>query len=314
MKLVEIAAIIKGAVYGNSEFEVQGVMPPEQAQPSDLAFLMDSAVATNAGAVVSRQEMPGKSGIVVTDPKEAMYCLLKELAAVEKSSGVSPQSLIEGGVELGDNCTVEPFAVIKKGARVGNNTYIGAQCYIDEGVVIGESCRICPGTVIYKHTQVGDFVVIDSNTVIGKEGFGFVKQARYERIRHIGGVIVGNFVEIGSGVTIDRGTIGNTVIGDGTKIDNQVHIAHNVRIGRDCIIMGQCGIAGSSKIGNNVVLCGQVGISDHLNLTDGVVVYAKSGVFKSLKHGTSYSGIPAREHSAALKAMARLYREIRAAE
>lgn len=308
MKLVEIAAIINGTLYGDGEFEVAAVLPPEQAGASDLTFLTD-AMPTMAGAIIGRQAVPGKSGIVVSDPKEAMYSLLKVLAAAEKSTGISPQAIIEDGAEPGENCTIEPFAVIRKGAHLGNNTYIGAHCYVDENVVVGGGCRLGPGTVLYKRTQVGDYCTVDAGTVIGKEGFGFIRQTRYERIRHIGGVIIGDFVEIGSNVTIDRGTIGNTVIGDGTKIDNQVHIAHNVRVGRDCIIMGQCGIAGSSKIGNNVVLCGQVGISDHLELADGVVVYAKSGVFKSLKDAARYSGTPAREHGAALRAMARLYRE-----
>jgi UDP-3-O-[3-hydroxymyristoyl] glucosamine N-acyltransferase len=241
-----------------------------------------------------------------------MFRLLRVFAKVEKKSEVSQRAAIEYGARLASSCTVEPFTVIKKNAQVGHGTYIGAQCYIDEGVVIGASCRILPNTVIYKHTQLGNFVTVDSNTVIGKEGFGYVKRERYERVRHIGGVIIGDFVEIGSGVSIDRGTIGNTVIGEGTKIDNQVHIAHNVRIGRNCIIMGQAGIAGSSKIGDNVILCGQVGISDHLEVQDDVVVLAKSGVFKSLKQGAKYSGIPAREHSAVLKALARLYQNIEA--
>ena len=305
--------MINGAVYGDGDFEVASVQPPEQAQPADLTFLVDAGAVTSAGAVVSKEVVPGKSGIVVSDPKEAMYCLLKVLAAAETSAGISPQSIIETGVEMGANCTVEPFALVRAAARVGDNTYIGAQCYIDEGVVVGAGCRLGPGTVLYKRTQVGDYCTVDAGTVIGKEGFGFIRQARYERIRHIGGVIIGDFVEIGSGVTIDRGTIGNTVVGDGTKIDNQVHIAHNVRVGRDCIIMGQCGIAGSSKIGNNVVLCGQVGIGDHLDIADNVVVYAKSAVFKPLQKVARYSGIPAREHGAVLRALARLYREVGAA-
>jgi UDP-3-O-[3-hydroxymyristoyl] glucosamine N-acyltransferase len=151
--------------------------------------------------------------------------------------------------------------------------------------------------------------MINSSAVIGKEGFGYVRRKRYEKIPHIGGVIIESFVEIGSGVTIDRGTIGDTVIGEGTKLDNQVHVAHNVKIGKNCIIMGQTGIAGSSRIGDNVILCGQVGISDHLQIENDVIVYAKSGVFKSLNQGKKYSGNPAREHDAVLRAMARLYRK-----
>jgi len=310
VKLTDIAVIVDGAVYGDGEFDVKNVLPPPEAQPSDLTFLFDAPLDTNAGAVVSHSKIDGKSGIVVKDVKEAMFRLLRKFASVEKKSEISQRSIIEEGAKLASSCTVEPFTIIKNGAQVGHGTSVGAQCYIDEGVVIGASCRISPNTVIYKHTQIGNHVMVDSNTVIGKEGFGYVRKERYERIRHIGGVIIGDFVEIGSGVSIDRGTVGNTVVGEGTKIDNQVHIAHNVRIGRNCIIMGQSGIAGSSKIGNNVVLCGQVGISDHLEIQDDVVVYAKSGVFKPLKQGVKYSGIPAREHSAVLRAIARLYQHI----
>jgi UDP-3-O-[3-hydroxymyristoyl] glucosamine N-acyltransferase len=310
VKLTDIAVIVEGVVYGDGEFDVKNVLPPAEAQSSELTFLFDAPLETNAGAVISHSKIDGKSGIVVKDVKEAMFRLLREFAKVEKKTEISPRSIIEKGAELASSCAVEPFTIIKNGAHVGHGTSIGAQCYIDEGVVIGANCRISPNSVICKHTQVGNHVTVDSNTVVGKEGFGYVRKERYERIRHIGGVIIGDFVEIGSGVTIDRGTVGNTVIGEGTKIDNGVHIAHNVRIGRNCIIMGQSGIAGSSKIGNNVVLCGQVGVSDHLEIEDDVVVYAKSGVFKSLKQGVNYSGIPAREHGAVLRAIARLYQNI----
>ncbi len=307
MKLADIVTIIGGKVYGNSDFEVRNIMPPEDASASDLTFLFDASVNTNAGAVICQHEIIGKSGIVARDPKEAMFVLLRAFARAETRGGVSTLSNIEAGAELEASCTVEPFAVIRRESRIGAATYIGAHCYIDEGVVIGENCRIHPNTSIYRRAQIGRFVVIESNSVIGKEGFGYIKRERYERMRHIGGVIIGDFVEIGSGVTIDRGTIGNTVIGEGTKIDNQVHIAHNVRIGRDCIIMGQSGIAGSAILGNSVIICGQVGISDHVKIADGVIVYAKSAVFKSLGEAKRYSGIPAREHHAVLRAIARLY-------
>lgn len=308
MKLSEIGGIIGGRVYGNSDFEVRNILPPEEASASDLTFLFDASATTNAGVVISKHEVMGKSGIVTGDPREAMFILLRAFARAEARGGVSTLSDVEADAELADSCTVEPFAVIRRKSRIGAATCIGAHCYIDEGVVIGDNCRIHPNTSIFKRTQIGKYVVIESNSVIGKEGFGYIKRKRYERMRHIGGVIIGDFVEIGSGVTIDRGTIGNTVIGEGTKIDNQVHVAHNVRIGKDCIIMGQSGIAGSVTVGNSVIICGQVGISDHVKIADGVIVYAKSAVFKSLAKGKKYSGIPAREHRAVLRAIARLYR------
>ncbi len=310
MKLGEIAQLVKGVVYGSAEFDAKNILPPAEAGPSDLTFVFAGPVETEAGAIVSEEEIAGRNGVVVRDVRDAMFCLLRAFSRVDRRSEISQRAIIEEGVKLASSCSVEPFTMIKRDAEIGHGTQVGAQCYIDEGVRVGANCRIAPGVVIYKHTQIGNFVAVDSNSVIGKEGFGYVKKERYERIRHIGGVIIGDYVEIGSGVSIDRGTVGNTVVGEGTKIDSLVHIAHNVRIGKNCIIMGQSGIAGSSRIGDSVVLCGQVGIADHLEIEDNVIVYAKSGVFKSLKKGGKYSGIPAREHGAVLKALARLYRDI----
>jgi UDP-3-O-[3-hydroxymyristoyl] glucosamine N-acyltransferase len=307
MKLKEIAAICGGVPYGDKELEVRNILPPDEAHALDLTFLFDVKTETDAGVIVADWKTQGKSGIMVKDTKHAMFNLLKTLARDRKPMGVSTKCEIEDGVRLPKSCTVEPFSVIRKGTVIGSNTYIGAHCYIDENVTIGDNCEIQPNVLVYTHTRIGNFVVIGGNSVIGKEGFGYYKLERYERIRHIGGVIIEGFVEIGSNVTVDRGTIGHTVIGEGTKIDNKVHIAHNVKIGKNCLIMGQSGIAGSSRLGNNVILCGQVGISDHLQVEDDVIVYAKSGVFKSLKRGRKYSGTPAREHSAVLRAIARMY-------
>ncbi len=309
MKLSEIAIIINGSRYGR-DLEVKNILPPEDARKNDVTFLFNPSKKTRAGAIIGSHKIAGKSGIVVHNPQEAMYIFLKKISTASRRTRISPDAVIEEEVSIPRSCVIEPFAVIKKGARIGSGTCIGAHAYIDESVSVGKNCEIHANTIIYKNTRIGDFVSVSSNTVVGKEGFGYLRRrSRYERLRHIGGVVIRNFVEIGSNVTIDRGTIGNTVLGEGTKIDNQVHIAHNVKIGKHCIIMGQVGIAGSTKIGNNVILCGQVGIGDHLKIGDNVVVYAKSGVFKSLPHNREYSGTPAREHRAVLRALARLYKE-----
>jgi UDP-3-O-[3-hydroxymyristoyl] glucosamine N-acyltransferase len=309
VKLFEIAHYVKGSVYGNKNFNITDILPPDDAKKNNLTFLFDSSVKTNAGAIITDRKLKGKNGIVVKNPKEAMYLLLKKLSKQNRKKYISNKSIIEPDVVLPRNCVIEPFSIIKEDVKIGNGTYIGTHCVIDEGVIIGKNCEIHSNTIIYKNTKIGDYVLINANTVIGKEGFGYIKKKRYERFKHIGGVIIKDFVEIGSNVTIDRGTIGFTIINEGTKIDNTVHIAHNVKIGKNCIIMGQVGIAGSAKIGNNVILCGQVGISDHLEIGDGVIVYAKSGVFKPLIKNKKYSGIPAREHDIVLKALARLYKE-----
>ena len=307
MKLKDLTGIVEGVVYGDREFEIKSILPPEEARESDLTFLFDAKASTNAGVIIGSEKIESKNGIVVRNVKQAMFLLLRHLGRHDKPKGISQHSIVDKDVHLAKSCTVEPYAVIGRNTIVGNNSYIGAHCFIDEQVVIGDNCEIHPNVTVYARTKIGNFVSIGANSVIGKEGFGYFKSGKYERIRHIGGVIIEDFVELGGNVTVDRGTIGDTVIAEGTKVDNLVHIAHNVKIGKNCLIMGQSGIAGSSRLGNNVVLCGQVGISDHLEIEDDVVVYAKSGVFKTLKKSREYSGIPAREHSAVLRAIARLY-------
>lgn len=309
MKLSEISEIVKGRIFGRKSMKIREILPPEDAGSSDLTFLFDTQQKTRAGMVVALKRVKGKSGVVVKDPKRAMYVLLKHIAQHKFKAGISLRSLIGHGVVLPRHCRVEPFTIIRENVRIGNSTYIGAHCYIDAHVIIGRFCTIHPHVVILNGSKLGDHVEVHANTVIGNEGFGFIKNKGYKRIRHIGAVVIEDFVEIGANVTIDRGTIGNTVIGMGTKIDNLVQIAHNVKIGQDCILMGQVGIAGSAKLGNNVTLCGQVGVSDHITIGSNTVVYAKSAVLKSIPPNKEYSGIPAREHRAALRALARLYKK-----
>jgi len=307
--LRDINQIIKGSIFGRKDLKINKILPPDQALFGDLTFLFDHEQKTRASMVVALKRVKGKSGVLVKNPKRAMFILLKHLAQEKFKSGVSLRSLIGQDVVLPKHCRIEPFAIVRENVKIGKGTYIGAHCYIGANVVIGQFCTIHPHAVILTGSKIGNHVEVHANTVIGEEGFGFMKNKGYKRIRHIGGVVINDFVEIGANVTIDRGTIGNTIIGKGSKIDNLVQIAHNVKIGQDCLLMGQVGIAGSAKIGNNVTLCGQVGVSDHVEIGDNVVVYAKSAVLKSIPSDKQYSGIPAREHRAVLRALARLYKE-----
>ncbi|GAF80327.1 unnamed protein product, partial [marine sediment metagenome] len=203
MKLHEIARIVHGTIYGQKIFVIDKILPPDDAGKHDLTFLFDPSIKTRAGAIISDKKIKKKNGIIVTNPKEAMYVLLKTLSKTSKKRDISSLSLIESNVALPRSCIIEPFAVIKKGANIGSRTCIGAHCFIDEGVIIGENCEIHPNTTIYKNTEIGNYVVIHANTVVGKQGFGYIKKKRYERLKHIGGVSVQDFVEIGSNVTID---------------------------------------------------------------------------------------------------------------
>ncbi len=309
MRLKKIAKIINGTLYGK-DIDIKNVLPPEEADRHSLTFLFDPRTKTSARAVIAQQRVAGKISIVVKDSKKAMYLLLKQISRTKTKPHIAQQTRIEKNVHIPESCTIESYTIIKQGAKIGTGCFIGSGVYIDKNVVIGDYCTIEHHAVIYENTRIGNYVCIGANSVIGKEGFGYIKSRTYKRIKHIGGVIIQNFVEIGGNVTIDRATIGNTIIGRGTKIDNLVHIAHNVHIGKNCLVMGQAGIAGSTNIGDNVILCGQSGVSDHLTIGNNVVIYAKSAVFSNLAPDKKYSGIPAREHYIVLKALARLYRNL----
>lgn len=307
MQLKEIARIVRGRFYGNN-LEIKSILPPEEAKKDSLTFLFNPAVRTRAGAVIAVKKISGKSGVIVSDCKKAMFYLLKKIAHRKRTPEIGEKVMIEKGVKIPRSCTIEPYTIVRSDVKIGRGCYIGAGVYLDEGVIIGDHCTIGHHTVIYPNTIIGNFVEIGANSVIGKQGFGYVRFKRYKKLSHIGGVLIKDYVEIGANVAIDRGTIGHTIIDTGTKIDNLVHIAHNVRIGKNCLIMGQVGIAGSARIGDNVILCGQSGVSDHITIGKNVIVYAKSAVFSNLAPYKQYSGIPAREHYTVLKALARLYK------
>jgi len=193
-----------------------------------------------------------------------------------------------------------------KTARIGENTQIMAGAVVGEQVRIGKNCLIYPNVVIYNHTEIGDNVVIHANSVIGADAYYFQKQGEkgYVKMHTCGRVLIKNNVEIGAGCTIDKGVSGDTIIGEGTKLDNQVHIGHGVVIGKHCLLAAQVGVAGKTHIGNNVILWGQVGVSKSLHIGDGAVVYAQSGVPKSIAGGKSYFGSPVQEARAKMKEMA----------
>jgi UDP-3-O-[3-hydroxymyristoyl] glucosamine N-acyltransferase len=308
MNLSEIARVVRGRTFGRKDIRIRSIQPPETAGAADLTFLFDREVKTRARAVIATGPVPGKSGVIVRSPRLAMYRLLKRIAAPAGRPAVSVRAEIEDRAVIGRMCRIESFALIRGGSRIGHHAEIGAHCYIDERVRIGNYFSLGPNSVILGDVTIGDFVAIGPNCVVGKSGFGFMKLDRYERMPHIGGLRIRDYVEIGGNVAIDRGTIGDTVIGAGTKIDNLVHIGHNVRLGRNCLVMGQVGVAGSTVCGDNVVLCGQVGLTDHIRIGDRAVILAKSGVFKTVPSNAVWSGIPAREHQAVLKALARIYK------
>jgi UDP-3-O-[3-hydroxymyristoyl] glucosamine N-acyltransferase len=223
-------------------------------------------------------------GLYYADGSEAMRRRERTIA----------QSPIHPSAVIGEDVIVEPGAIVGPEARIGSGTIISSGAVIGFRVVVGRDCRIGPCASMI-HAIVGDRVIVHQGARLGQDGFGFVMSAKgHTKIRQIGRLIIGNDVEIGANTTIDRGALEDTVIGEGTKIDNLVHIAHNVKIGRYCLIAGQCGISGSATLGDLTALGGQVGVKDHVKIGSGVQLAARAGVINDLPSGATYGGWPAR--------------------
>jgi UDP-3-O-[3-hydroxymyristoyl] glucosamine N-acyltransferase len=219
---------------------------------------------------------------------------------------VDPAATVHPSARLASDAIVDPGVVIGPRVVIGAGTVIGANAVIGADVHIGQECSIGPGSTII-HAVIGDKVICHPGCHIGQDGFRYLPgKDGHVKVPQIGRVIIQNDVEIGAGSTIDRGGIGDTVIGEGTKIDNLVHIAHNVRVGRHCIIAGQCGLAGSVTMGNHVMLGGQVGVADHLAVGDAAMIGAKSGVVSDIPAGEKWMGYPAWPGRAFLRGMTSL--------
>jgi UDP-3-O-[3-hydroxymyristoyl] glucosamine N-acyltransferase len=246
----------------------------------------------------------------VKQPLEKLLSLLPTLYP-EKSAvpGVAPTARIGKGAVIGERVSIGEYAVVGPDAKLAAGVTIGAHCVIGEGVSIGEGTRLWAGATIYPGATLGARTIVHSGVRIGCDGFGYVfRDGVHNKIPHVGRCIIGDDVEIGANTTIDRGSIDDTVVGNGTKIDNLVHIAHNVRIGEKCLIMAQVGIAGSVTVGDGAILAGQAGISGHISIGAGARLAAQAGVFGDVPAGESWSGYPARPHRESLRASAALFK------
>jgi UDP-3-O-[3-hydroxymyristoyl] glucosamine N-acyltransferase len=315
-----IAELVGGVLHGDGTAQVSALAPLDRATASDLSFLANARYAplyenTKAGTVLIAPEFAELAStvparIVVEKPHDAMLTVLPSLYRPPKrESGVHPTARIGRGATLGEDVTIGPYAIVGDGARVGDRTWIESHTVIGAGVVIGADARIYPSVTLYSGTVLGDRVTVHAGARLGSDGFGYVfRNAIHDKIPHVGRCVVENDVEIGANSTIDRGSVDDTVIGAGTKIDNLVHIAHNVRIGRLTLIMAQVGIAGSARIGDGVVLAGQVGLSGHITIGDRARLAAQAGVFGDVPAGETWSGYPARPHRQSLRASAAVLR------
>ena len=304
LTLREIASLVDGKVIGKPDTNISGVSEIQNSLPGTITFLSNPKYKqfltdTQAEAIFVRNDdcLNGKNGIIVSNPQLAMAKTLRHFFP-EKSiiSSIHESAMIDSTASVGSNVFIDVGVVIKPGASIGDNSSIGANVVIGNGAAVGTNCSVKSNVTIYHNVTIGDNCIIHSGTVIGCDGFGYVTEKHiHEKIPQTGNVVIGNDVEIGSNCAIDRATIGVTSIGDMTKIDNLVHIAHNVKVGKGCLITAGFAVAGSTEIGDYCTFAGQVGIAPHVKIGSNSVFAAKSGVTKSLKGGKVYAGFPARE-------------------
>jgi len=311
MTLRELAeAIGAGLVGGEAAAQVLGVTGLENAVPGHIAYVEDQhrlreGEATPALALIAAHGLTSRSKplLLVPNPRLAYARALALFSPrVRVPVGVHPTAVVGEGVSLGREVAVGAQVVIGEGTRIGDRVQLHPLVVLGEEVTIGEDAVLFPSVTLYDGVTVGARVVIHAGSVIGSEGFSYVRDGqRNVHLPHLGTVVIEDEVDIGANVTIDRGTTGATAIGQGSKLDNLVHVGHNVRIGRNCLLAGQVGISGSVTIGDNVVLAGQVGIADHIEVGDAVLAGARAAITQDVPAGTVVYGSPARPRGEQLR-------------
>ncbi|MBI5892125.1 MAG: UDP-3-O-(3-hydroxymyristoyl)glucosamine N-acyltransferase [Deltaproteobacteria bacterium] len=312
--LNELAKIVNGEAIGHGSVLINGAAGIEDAKSGQITFIANPKYAhllskTLASAVIASpdiaQTLKGKNILCVKNPYLAFAKVLKEFTPIEKLyQGIHPNTEINSDVQIGSSPSIYPNVYIDEGARIGSRVALYPGVYVGRDVHIDDDALIYSNVSIRERCKIGKRVIIHCNSVVGSDGFGFAKDgSKLYKVPQTGIVRIEDDVEIGACVTIDRATLGETVIKRGTKIDNLVQIAHNVAIGEDSIIVAQVGISGSTKIGNRVTLAGQVGAAGHIEIGDDIVIGAKSGVTKDLCEKGVFSGFPAIPHKDWLKAV-----------
>ncbi|HWR81969.1 MAG TPA: UDP-3-O-(3-hydroxymyristoyl)glucosamine N-acyltransferase [Candidatus Deferrimicrobium sp.] len=305
LTLADLAERVGGEVAGNSEVVISGAAPIQTATERDISFVANVRYAkylatTRAGAVVLdlTTECSRLPVLRHQRPYLAFALILDELYpdVGQLAPGIHATAMIEEGATVDPTAAIGPFCHVRSGATIGSGSQLVSAVFIGRDVAIGDNCLLYPGVQVMDGCRLGSGIIVHSSTVIGSDGFGFAESDQgLKKIKQVGWVEIEDDVEIGSNTSIDRGALGPTKIGRGTKIDNLVQIAHNVEIGRHCVIVSQVGISGSTKIGDGVMLGGQVGIVGHLEIGDKVRIGAQSGVAKSVPAGQTFFGSPARD-------------------
>ena len=302
----ELAEAIGARLEGDAAMEIAGVAAPERAGARDLIYVetakhAERVAASAAMCIVACEglSLPGKTVLRSAHPKVAFAkaaALLLDRAPI--AAGIHPTAIVAPLARVAEGVSIGPYAVIGEDAHVGAGTQIGAHTVIGAGCWIGENCRIHPRVTLYANVRVGHRVEIHAGAVIGADGFGYAfGGGKYWKFPQVGIVEIGDDVEIGANATIDRGSLDDTRIAEGVKLDNLVHVGHNVQIGAHTVVAAQTGISGSSVLGHHVVVGGQVGIADHCTLEDGAVAGAQAGIptGKTIRGGQTVWGTPARE-------------------
>lgn len=312
VQLTEIADIVQGTIIGDKQITVNKLSPIDDIAEGSLIFAegqdnLKKAEMSSAAAILVSNNITSKHKTIiqVANPFVSFIKLLSHFyPAKTPEIGIHPSAVISEDVQIGENVSIGPNVVILNASKIGNNTIIKSNVHIGHNVTIGESTIIHPSVTVYDNSQIGSKVSLHAGAVIGSDGFGYTfENGEHIKVPHVGCVIIEDNVEIGANSIIDRATIGATIIGEGTKIDNLVQIAHSVKLGKKNILCAFTGIAGSSKSGDNVLFAANVGVSDHVTIDDGVIIGARAGVppNKHLKQGNIYLGNPARPRDKAIE-------------
>ncbi|MFW5981985.1 MAG: UDP-3-O-(3-hydroxymyristoyl)glucosamine N-acyltransferase [Halanaerobiaceae bacterium] len=309
----ELAEKVDGNLVGDPDIKITSVAGVKESSHNSITFAeskdyIKAASESSAAVVIVPQDVSikGKTTIQVSNPR-LVYAMISSFFApnIYYKPGIHPSAVIEESAQIAKNVSIHPGVIIDENVILSDNVIIAAGVYIGRDVKIGRDTIIHPNVVIEYDSEIGSNVIIHAGTVIGSDGYGFVSTDQgHQKIPQLGNVIIGDNVEIGANVTIDRGASGPTVIGNGTKIDNLVQIAHNVKVGEDCLIIAQVGIAGSTEIANRVTLAGKTGVVGHLKIGDNAIIASSSLVTKNVASDVFYSGNPAHDHKQELREQA----------
>lgn len=314
--LAELARRVGGEVVGDGGLVVQGIRALEQAGPEHLSFYhnrryLEAARASAAGALLVADAAPfaGRTLLVRREPYLALAELLELFhPPVRPPAGVHPSAVVAASARLGEGVSVGPHVTIGENAVIGEGAVLGAGCVVGDGVEVGADTVVHPNVVIEPGCRVGARCILHAGVVIGSDGYGFATVGGVHRkVPQVGIAVIEDDVEMGANCTVDRATLGETRIGRGSKLDNLVHVGHNVQVGEHCLLVAQVGISGSTRLGHHVVMAGQSGAVGHIRIGDGTVVTAKTGVTEDTPAGAMVSGFPSRPHRQWLKAQANLY-------